>query len=581
MSSRREGHRDPLASPLLSLPAVLGIFVGLCVPLGVLLVYSLWPSVNGRVFVGRWTLANYGTFFHDSIYWQTLLRSFWFTSVAAAATVLAAFPFAYFVALRVPPRWRGWWIALTLLPFSASYLIRVFAWLTLLGDRGIANDALKRAHLVGHPLGIFGYGRAAIVLTFVYLFFPLAFVMTFVAIERIDPALLDSAADLGARPYRAIVRLVVPLVRTGLLAAFAFCLISMMGDYFTPTLIGGTNGTLFSTFIQSKFGLSLEWGFGSALAYILLASILIFLFAARRATGALESVGAFSRGYSPKRSPLLLAYSLLALVFVYAPIAVVVLFAFNDSEFTGFPMNGLTFRWFGAAIHDPILLDALHTSLYVAGWAVAISLAVGTPAAVQLARVRGHFRSAAVGLLALPIILPAIMMGLGIVISLQALGVRRGLWTIVIAHALFVMPVVIFIILVRLEGMDPDFELAAMDLGAKPWRAFLWITVPEALPAILAAGLIGLAMSLDEFVVTYLVTGTQVTLPLFIYSSLRYQITPELNALSAMMVGSSVVLCLLAFLILVGSRRLVRRRSGVVASRPGPAAVPIEAAVDS
>jgi ABC-type spermidine/putrescine transport system permease subunit II len=158
------------------------------------------------------------------------------------------------------------------------------------------------------------------------------------------------------------------------------------------------------------------------------------------------------------------------------------------------------------------------------------------------------------------------------VISLHALGVRRGLWTIIIAHSLFIMPVVIFIILVRLEGMDPDFELAAMDLGARPWRAFLWITVPEALPAIVAAGLIGFAMSLDEFVVTYLVTGTQVTLPLFIYSSLRYQITPELNALSAMMVGASFVLCLVAFLVLAGSRRLARRRSRIWSSRAMPAA---------
>jgi ABC-type spermidine/putrescine transport system permease subunit II len=554
-------RQDPLASPLLSLPAVLSIFVGLCVPLGVLLAYSLWPSVNGKVFVGHWTLSNYAAFFNDPIYWKTLLRSFWFTSVAALVTVLAAFPFAYFIAFRVPPRRRIWWIAIAMLPFSASYLIRVFAWLTLLGDRGIINTALTRLHLVHDPLAIFGYGRTAIVLTFVYLFFPLAFIMTFVTIERIDPALLDSAADLGAGPLRVIARIVVPMARTGLLAAFAFCVISMMGDYFTATLIGGTNGTLFSTFIQSKFGFSLQWGFGSALAYILFASILMFLFVARRATGALESIGAFSRSYSSKRSPLLLAYALLALVFIYTPIAMVVLLAFNDSEFTGLPITGLTLQWFTDAIHDPVLLDALHLSLYVAGWSLAISLVIGTPAAVQLARTRGHFRSMAIGLLALPIILPAIMIGLGIVISLHALGVPRGLWTIIIAHSLFIMPVVIFIILVRLEGMDPDFELAAMDLGAKPWRAFLWITVPEALPAIVAAGLIGFAMSLDEFVVTYLVTGTQVTLPLFIFSSLRYQITPELNALSAMMVGASFVLCLVAFLVLAGSRRLARRRS--------------------
>jgi spermidine/putrescine transport system permease protein len=566
--------RDPLARSLLSLPALVYLLVGVCVPLGVLFAYSLWPSVNGDVHTGDWSLVNYERFFTDSIYWRTLIQSFVFTGIAALCTTAAAFPFAYFIAFRVPPCRRALWLVATLLPFSASYLIRVFAWLNLLGDQGILNAAVMRLHLASHPLAIFGYDRTAIVITFMYLFFPLAFVMTYVAIERLDPSLLDSSADLGARPVFTLARVVIPLARTGLLAAFALCVVSMIGDYFTPTLVGGTNGTLFSTFVQSKFDLGLEWGFGSALAFILFASTVLLIVIARRGTGSIHSIGTFGRSYVHRRALLLRTYALLCLIVIYTPIVLVVLLAFNRSEITGLPIEGLTLSWFGEAIHDPILIGALHTSLDVAAWALVISLCLGTPAAVQLARSRGRLKSLTLGVCALPIILPPIMVGVGIVITLHALGAQRGFWTIVVAHSLFITPVVVFIILVRLEGIDPDLELAAMDLGARPWRAFLWVTVPEALPAILAAALIGLAMSMDEFIVTYLVTGTQVTLPLFIYSSIQYQITPELNALSAMMVASSFLLTLVALGVLKGSRALLAWRSSARWKRP--AVLPVQ-----
>jgi ABC-type spermidine/putrescine transport system permease subunit II len=114
---------------------------------------------------------------------------------------------------------------------------------------------------------------------------------------------------------------------------------------------------------------------------------------------------------------------------------------------------------------------------------------------------------------------------------------------------------VTFIVLVRLEGLDPDFELAAMDLGANRWQTFLRVTVPPALAGVVASALIGFTLSMDEFIVTFLVTGHDATLPLFIYSSLHYAITPELNALSSLMLASSFVLCGVAGLLIRGWHR--------------------------
>jgi ABC-type spermidine/putrescine transport system permease subunit II len=158
------------------------------------------------------------------------------------------------------------------------------------------------------------------------------------------------------------------------------------------------------------------------------------------------------------------------------------------------------------------------------------------------------------------------MLGLGIIMCLHALDVQRGLWTIVAAHMLMILPVVTFIVMVRLEGLDANFERAAMDLGATPWQAFLYVSVPQALPGIVSAALIGFALSMDEFIVTFLVTGQSVTLPLFIYSSLRFQQTPELTALSAMMLASSLVLGAAGALILRTSDTVTRRRRRATAA---------------
>lgn len=135
---------------------------------------------------------------------------------------------------------------------------------------------------------------------------------------------------------------------------------------------------------------------------------------------------------------------------------------------------------------------------------------------------------------------------------------------------MLILPIVVFTVLVRLEGLDPNLEFAAMDLGANPWQTFLRITVPQAFPGIVAAALLGFALSMDEFILTFLITGDQVTLPLFIYSSIRYNVTPELNALSSMMLATTIGLCGIAALILRGREgntqvsRRVSKRSDIV-----------------
>lgn len=553
---RRGGRamRDPLGRAWLSAPAVLVVVAGFLLPLLVLVVYSLWPTENGQI-VREWTLSNYERIFTSDAYWTSLLRSFAFVGCASLLTVVLAFPFAYFVATKVKPSRRLLWILVATIPFWTSYLIRVFAWLGLLGDEGVINQALESIGLISEPLGILAPGRPAVVITFVYLLFPLTFLTTYIAIERMNPALLSAAADLGARPWQGLVRVTLPLAKSGLIGGFVFAFIAMMGDYVTPELIGGTDGTLYSNLIVNQFGSSVQWGFGASLALVLLASVFLMLAVLRLSTGRADSVGEFTRVHTAQRAPFLRAYSVLFLIYLYLPVALLVLFAVNDSEVVGLPFEGFTTQWFEDVVQNTILLDALWLSLKVAAISVGISVVLGTLAAVQLARAKGRLRSINLVTLSLPLFLPPVVLGLAIIIGLNFLGIERGLWTIVAGHTVITLPVVTLLVLVRLEGLDRNQELAAMDLGAPPWKALLWVTIPQAVPGIVAAALIAFAISLDEFIMTFLVTGSQTTLPLYVYGSLRFGISPELNAIAASILAISFLLLFVGGLVAMGRGR--------------------------
>lgn len=551
-----------LESPVLSLPAVAVIIVGVFFPMAVLAVYSLWPTVDQQI-VADWTLANYLRFFQVPVYWSMLLYSLLFSGIAAGITVCLTFPFAYFVATKVRPERRLIWVALAVMQFFTSYLIRVFAWMNLLGDTGLLNDTLMQIGLINEPLWILGSNKAGIIITFVYLLTPLTFLTTYIALERSNPTLLEAAADLGARPIKRMIYVVLPVARTGILGGFVLSMITVLGDYVTPQLIGGTEGYLYSNIIQLQFGASVQWGMGSALALILMVVVFSLLGILRRLTGGAPQVGTFTRTFNPTPAKGLRAYSLVMLGFLYFPIVLLVIMSFNDRSSIGFPFTGFTFRWFGAVFNDPLLLISLRNSLIVAAISVGISVVLGSVAAVQLARTRGALRQTSLAILSIPVFLPPMLLGLAIIIGLNALGVDRGLWTIALGHTVLSLPIVTLLVLIRLEGLDPNLEQAAMDLGANPARAFLLVSVPQALPGIIAAAMITLALSFDEFILTALVTGADSTLPLYIFGALRFGVTPAIVAVSVMLLAASFTLLIVGVLISnIGQKKDARGAAG-------------------
>jgi spermidine/putrescine transport system permease protein len=229
-------------------------------------------------------------------------------------------------------------------------------------------------------------------------------------------------------------------------------------------------------------------------------------------------------------------YCSLALIFLHAPLLILIAFSFNASRFTVW--EGFSLRWYRAAMSDPQLADGLVNSLIVAAVSTVVSTAIGTLAAYGIWRQRAPILS---GTLYLSLVTPEIVTGVSLLALFQwafrFLHLRLGLYTIVIAHVAFSIAYVAIVISARLRNYDRTFEEAAMDLGATEWRAFSRVTLPALAPAIAAAGLLALVVSFDDYVITSLVAGVDSeTLPMVIYAMARRGVSPIVNAVSALIV---------------------------------------------
>ena len=228
--------------------------------------------------------------------------------------------------------------------------------------------------------------------------------------------------------------------------------------------------------------------------------------------------------------------------FLYAPILVLIVFSFNASRLSA-SWQGFTWHWYDALWHDEALRAATANSFLVAGWSTAIVMLLGVPAAMGLERVK--LRSARVieATLLLPLVIPEVMMGVGLLLLFVTVRMPLSLTTVAIGHAAFNLPVAIAIVRARLRKLDPRLEEAAHDLGASSWQTFRHITWPLLRPAVWGAGLLAFTISLDDFIVTFFVAGPgATTLPLKVYSMIKSGVSPEINALSSVLVLVSMML---------------------------------------
>ena len=230
----------------------------------------------------------------------------------------------------------------------------------------------------------------------------------------------------------------------------------------------------------------------------------------------------------------LLGYSILYLVFLYVPVLFLPLFSFNDSIYISFPLRGFTTRWYELMISSDALLDSLVNSIKVAACVSVISTILGTLAARAFTRYRFVGRRPMLGLLVLPLVVPGIILGIALLIMMNSVGVELSLYTIGAAHVLIATPFATFVMISRLDGFDANLEEASRDLGESGWTTFWRVTFPLAYPGIVASLLLTFTESFDEFILAFFLAGNEATLPLYIWSQLRFPKTlPMVLALGA------------------------------------------------
>ena len=268
----------------------------------------------------------------------------------------------------------------------------------------------------------------------------------------------------------------------------------------------------------------------------------------RRRPGASARVLAFARHH------VLTVYALLAFTYLLLPIAVVVAFSFNN------PVGRFNFTWQGFTLDNwtdpfgfPGVRDAIMLSLQIAAVSSVVATALGT--LVALALVRYRFRGGGLTnlLIFMPMATPEVVMGASLLTLFLNFGVQLGFTTILLAHIMFNISYVVVTVKARLVGFDRHLEEAAMDLGANEWTTFTRVTLPLIAPGILAAGLLSFALSIDDFVITYLVSGAEVTFPLFVWGAARVAAPPQINV-----IGTAIFA--VAVLLMLGNVLLQRRR---------------------
>jgi len=262
---------------------------------------------------------------------------------------------------------------------------------------------------------------------------------------------------------------------------------------------------------------------------------------------------------SKNGSRLLRAFFALIVAFLYAPIVILLIFSFNDSDIPSFPLSGFTLRWYHDFIVNADLRAALERSAFIAAATGVGAVVLGVLASIALARRRFRGKAAVAALLLSPLVIPYVVFGISLLLLFHTIGIPRSILTVVIGHIVISLPYTILVLVPRLDQIDASLEEAAYDLGASRLRTFRSITLPLILPAVVSAFLIAFTASFDEYAVASFVVGTRVTFPIYLYSALRFPSQlPQVIAVAVVVLVVSLVVVVAAEL----GRRIAERRLG-------------------
>jgi spermidine/putrescine transport system permease protein len=265
---------------IVSAPPILWVALFLLLPYALMFAHSFW-AVQDSALVHHWNLDNYKKLFTNPLYAQVLFRTMRIAASVMLCSLLLGYPLAYYLSFHSGPR-KELLYQLVIVPLWVSYLVRGYAWKTILGSEGVLNGFLQYLHITHEPVSFLLYSPFAVILMLTHIYTPFVFLPIFASLEHIPRPLLEASQDLGATPASTFFRIILPLSIPGLLAGATFAFLLSLGDFLAPLLVGGSSGTMIANIVQTLFGAVYDWPLGAAISVGILLITIFLLFLTER-----------------------------------------------------------------------------------------------------------------------------------------------------------------------------------------------------------------------------------------------------------------------------------------------------------
>jgi len=265
---------------IVSLPPILWVGFFLLLPYALMLAHSFWMVRSGMI-VHQWNLRNYAELLRNPVYLGVLFRTMRIAACVTLLSLLLGYPLAYYMSFRAGAR-KELLYQLVIVPLWVSYLVRGYAWKTILGSEGVLNGFLQYAHITKEPVSFFLYSPFAVILMLTHIYTPFVFLPLYASLEHIPRNLVEASNDLGAGAAKTFWRVILPLSFPGLLAGATFAFVLTLGDFLAPLLVGGPSSVMIANIVQSLFGTAFDWPLGAAISVCILLLTITLLFLTER-----------------------------------------------------------------------------------------------------------------------------------------------------------------------------------------------------------------------------------------------------------------------------------------------------------
>ena len=559
---------------------------GLVVPLALLLilflVIPLAIVISASVTGSSSPYANYVRLFTQSNGLTILLNTLKIALFASVVSTTLAYPVAYYMT-TIKGRLLALVSAGILVPLFTAFLIRTYAWMVVLGREGLINKSLMSLGIIDHPLTLLNT-TLAVIIGMVHVFIPMAVFTMYSSMVKINPEYVRAAQVLGANPVQAFFRVYLPTSRPAVLSAGVLIFIVSIGFYVTPAMLGGPSDMMFAQLVVIQMTTLLDFDLAYASSVVLLSATLVVLvvaglffplesiwspgndtvtyrYARRRERGetaasrvkatllrVIEAIGynCFQICATPS-GVLLKIYAALVLVFLLAPLAVVVVLSFSSSSFITFPPPGFSLRWWAALASATDWQGSFVASLLVGVVAAFLAVVIGSMGAFWLVRTNPLFKRGLFLFALSPLMVPVVIVAAALYIFEARINILGTISGLIAGHVLIGTPYVVIVMTTALRVFDATLEHAAAIHGATSIQTIRLVTIPILKPALLTGFLFAFLTSFDELLIsTFLIGRHTPTLPIKFWGDIRYQVNPLLSTAATFIVFSVIAAIALA-----------------------------------